>query len=163
MKYVKEYLPYLIILIGVVLVRSFIITPVIVNGGSMNPTLKDNDVLLLEKFDNDYQRNDIVVIKYNNEKLVKRVIGLPGEKIVYKKGVLYIDEKKVSDKFSNITDNFDLIELGYDNIPKGYYLVLGDNRDNSVDSRIIGLLKEEDIIGKTIYRIFPFTKFGKIY
>lgn len=162
MKYLKEYLPYLLILIGIILIRSFIITPVIVNGSSMYPTLKPNDFLLLEKYDTDYKRNDIVVVEYNKEKIVKRVIGLPGEKIVYKKGFLYINESKIFDRFSIMTEDFSLIEIGYDNIPKNCYLVLGDNRSNSIDSRIIGLVKKEEIIGKTNYRVFPFSKLGKI-
>lgn len=164
-KILKEYLPYVFIIIGVVLLRTFIITPVIVDGESMFPTLKNNQILLLNKYKKEYKRKDIVVIKYNNnnekkEKLIKRVIGLPGEYVEYKSHKLYIDGKKVDDKFANITDNFSLeyININMKKIPKGYYLVLGDNRTNSIDSRMIGLIKKEDIKGTVTRSIIPFKK-----
>ncbi len=163
MKIFKELVPYIIIVLVVVLIRSFIITPVRVNGDSMNENLQDGEILLLEKYDKDFERFDIVVLNYNNEKLVKRVIGLPGETIEYRDNILYIDGKKIEEKFiAEDTQDFKLEYLGYAEIPKGYYFVVGDNRDNSLDSRIIGLVSKEDIDGKAIFRIFPFKKFGSI-
>ena len=76
---IKEYLPYVIIIIVIVLIRSFIVTLVRVDGNSMVDTLHNGEILVLNKLDKDYKRFDIVVIKYNNERLVKRVIGLPGK------------------------------------------------------------------------------------
>ena len=80
MKKIKELIPYILIISLVILIRTFIITPVRVDGPSMEDTLENGDILLLQKFNNNYQRFDIVVLNYNNEKLVKRIIGLPGEK-----------------------------------------------------------------------------------
>lgn len=163
MKLVKELIPYIIIIIVVVLVRSFIITPVKVDGPSMEKTLYDGDILLLEKYDKDYERFDVVVLKYNNDKLVKRVIGLPGDRVEYKHDTLYINGEEIEESFINEkTENFSLKELGYNVIPEGYYFVVGDNRNNSLDSRYIGLIKKDDIEGKVIFRIFPFKSFGKI-
>lgn len=163
MKLVKELIPYIIIIIVVVLVRSFIITPVKVDGPSMEKTLYDGDILLLEKYDKDYERFDVVVLKYNNDKLVKRVIGLPGDRVEYKHDTLYINGEEIKESFiDEKTENFSLKELGYNVIPEGYYFVVGDNRNNSLDSRYIGLLKKDDIEGKVIFRIFPFKSFGKI-
>lgn len=163
MKYIKELVPYIIIIIVVVLLRTFIITPVRVNGPSMNSTLNDGDVLLLEKYDTDFQRFDIVVLKYNGEKLVKRVIGLPGETIEYKDNTLYINNKKINEPFLvEETEDFSLKKLGYDKIPDGYYFVVGDNRDNSLDSRFIGLIPKDTMEGKVVFRLFPFKNFGKI-
>lgn len=163
MKLVKELIPYIIIIIVVVLVRSFIITPVKVDGPSMEKTLYDGDILLLEKYDKDYERFDVVVLKYNNDKLVKRVIGLPGDRVEYKHDTLYINGEDIEESFiDEKTENFSLKELGYNVIPEGYYFVVGDNRNNSLDSRYIGLLKKDDIEGKVIFRIFPFKSFGKI-
>lgn len=163
MKLVKELIPYIIIIIVVVLVRSFIITPVKVDGPSMEKTLYDGDILLLEKYDKDYERFDVVVLKYNNDKLVKRVIGLPGDRVEYKHDTLYINGEEIEESFiDEKTENFSLKELGYNVIPEGYYFVVGDNRNNSLDSRYIGLLKKDDIEGKVIFRIFPFKSFGKI-
>ena len=91
-KILKDLYPYLVILIVVVLDRSFIITPAIVDGSSMVPTLDDGNVILLNKLDkrlNDIKRFDIVVVDYNGRKLVKRVIGLPNEYVEYNNNTLY--------------------------------------------------------------------------
>ena len=163
MKYIKELVPYIVIIVVVVLLRTFIITPVRVNGPSMIPTLNDGDILLLEKYDTNFQRHDIIVLKYNGEKLVKRVIGLPGETVEYKNNILYINGNKVNESFlTDKTQDFTLKKLGYDKIPDGYYFVVGDNRDNSLDSRFIGLIPKDTIEGKVVFRLFPFKHFGKI-
>jgi len=163
MKFIKEITPYIIIVLIVVLIRTFIITPVRVNGDSMNKTLQDGEILLLEKYDKDFERFDIVVLNYNNEKLVKRIIGLPGETIEYRNNILYINGKKIEEKFIyEDTEDFKLEYLGYDEIPKNNYFVVGDNRDDSLDSRMIGLISKDDIDGKAIFRIFPFKNFGSI-
>jgi signal peptidase I len=161
MKILKEIIPYIVIIIVVVLIRTFIATPVLVNGSSMYPTLKNNELLLLKKYDSSYKRYDIVVLNYKNEKLIKRVIGLPGEIVEYKDGILYIDGKKTEDEFSSITSDFKSSELITGSIPEGYYLVMGDNRKNSIDSRTIGLINEDDINGVTNFSLWPFGTFEK--
>ena len=159
MKVIKEFIPYLVIILIVVLIRCFVVTPVRVSGTSMYPTLKDNDIVLLKKFDKNIERFDIVVFNYNNSKLIKRVIGLPGETVKYVNGILYINNKKIDDvKLDVSTDNFFLEELGYDVIPDDYYFVLGDNRGVSQDSRIIGLISKKDICGVGVFRLFPLNK-----
>lgn len=164
-KFIKELYPYVIIVIVVVLFRTFIATPVRVDGDSMKDTLHNNDILILNKLDKSYERFDIVVIDYNDSKLVKRIIGLPGENISYKDNELYIDEKKIKDVAVARTYDFTLKELyTIDKIPEGYYFVMGDNRGNSLDSRDyrVGLIKKEDIVGTTIFRLFPFNNIGTI-
>lgn len=163
MKFLKEFIPYLFIIIIVVLIRSFIVTPVRVQGSSMIPTLKDKQILLLNKWDKTYDRFSIVVLNYNNTKLVKRVVGLPGDYISYKDNKLYINNKEIKEKFKHgETENFKLEELGYDKIPDDYYFVMGDNRSNSTDSRVIGLVFKKDILGTTNLSLFPFNRFGII-
>lgn len=166
--FIKELLPYIIIIIIVVLIRTFIITPILVSGDSMKPNLHDNEVLLIKKINynsSTIERFDIVVIKEENEEIIKRIIGMPGEHISYKNNKLYVNDKIVSENFEfRDTRDFNLEEIcNCSTIPEGKYLVLGDNRPISKDSRIIGLIDEEDIIGKAIYRIWPIAKFGSIY
>ena len=165
MKFLKELLPYLIIIVVVVFIRTFIATPVRVDGSSMVPTLKNNDILILNKLARNYKRFDIVVVRAHNAKLVKRIIGLPGESIEYKDNKLYINGKVIKDVTPEETDDFSLEELyGMKKIPDGYYFVMGDNRDGSSDSRDyrIGLIKKNNILGKTILRIFPLNKIGTL-
>lgn len=161
MKFIKSLIPYLIIIVIVVVIRTFIATPVRVEGRSMVPTLKDGDILILNKLARNYKRFDIVVVSAHNSKLVKRIIGLPGENIEYKDNVLYIDGKEIKDVTPEETDDFSLEELyGMNKIPNNYYFVMGDNRDGSSDSRDyrIGLIKKENILGKTIFRLWPINK-----
>lgn len=162
MKILKEIIPYIVIIVVVVLIRTFIITPVRVDGPSMEKTLYNGDILLLEKYNHNFKRFNIVVIKYNGDSIVKRIIGLPGDTVVYKNNVLYINGKEVDEPFlEEDTEDFSLENLGYEKVPDGYYFVVGDNRDASLDSRYIGLISKGDIKGKVIFRIFPFNAFGK--
>lgn len=169
MRIIKELIPYIVIIVVVVLFRTFIATPVVVSGSSMDPTLKNGEILILNKLATNYNRYDIVVldaiINGKKERIVKRIIALPGENIEYKDHSLYINGKKMRDDFKNDTDDFSLEELeGIEEIKEGYYFVMGDNRDNSLDSRDsrVGLVKKEDIIGRPVIRIWPLNKIGTI-
>ena len=162
---IKEILPYIGVILLAILIRTFIVSPVRVNGTSMINTLKEGDILLLNKTNKNYKRFDIVVINSDGTKIIKRIIGLPGESIEYKNNSLYINNKYVKDVSKEITADFSLEELyGYAIIPEGYYFVMGDNRDGSSDSRDtrIGLIKKSDIKGKAKFRIWPLSKFGKV-
>lgn len=162
----KEILPYLIIILIILLVKRFLFTTILVNGRSMNDTLKENDVMILDKVSyrvSDIKRFDIIVLNASKTKLIKRVIGLPGEHVKYVDNELYINDKKVSDTYGKgITYDFDLTELGINKIPDGYYFVLGDNREDSLDSRSIGIIPKKDILGHATFRLYPFNKFGKV-
>ena len=162
MEWIKRCIPYVVIILVVILTRTFIVTPVRVEGTSMYPTLKDKDIILLKKYDQNYQYGDIVILNYMKTKLVKRIIGVPGDSIEVVDGKLYINMKKVDDPYSSITADFSLLELGYSKIPEGYYFVMGDNRSASSDSRMIGLIKKSDILGTASFRIFPFNAFGSV-
>lgn len=158
-KFIKELIPYIVIIIVVVLIRSYIITPVIVVGDSMVPTLEENQILLLNKIDykfNKIERYDIVVINVGKNEIIKRVIGLPGENIEYRNNTLYIDGHELETEYNFDTEDFTLNSIcNCDKIPQDKYLVLGDNRMVSSDSRIIGLIDKEDIEGSTHISIWP--------
>ncbi len=185
MKLLKSLLPYIIIVIVVVLIRTFIITPVTVVGSSMVDTLEPKEILLLSKIHykvGKIKRYDIVVIHERDDLIIKRVYGLPGDSIEYRDNKLYINGKETEDKYAtNATGDFTLQgvcirglyntsltnaekvkQCNYDKIPEGYYLVLGDNREVSLDSRSFGLVKKSDIQGKATLRLWPLNKLGGI-
>lgn len=155
----KELLPYIIIVVVVVLIRTFIVTPGVVNGSSMETTLHDGDFVIVNKIGllSGIDRFDIVVVKHDSGSIIKRVIGLPGETVKYADNVLYIDgvEIKTPILFQK-TDDF-TIKANEDE-----YVVLGDNRNNSTDSRIIGPVSKKSIKGKVGLVFFPFSNAGKI-
>lgn len=164
-KIIKEMIPYILIIGVVLLVKQYVVSPVRVNGSSMDSTLQDKDIMILNKVVYRFQevkRFDIVVIKTENDPIIKRVIGLPGEKIEYKNNILYVNGKKVEENFSHKeTEDFNIEKLGSKIVPEGSYFVLGDNRGNSVDSRYLGFIKKENILGRTKYTILPPNRLGK--
>ena len=159
MKFIKELIPYVVIILVVVLFRTYIATPVRVDGDSMDPTLKNGQILILNKMDQEYERMDIVVFDYKKDRLIKRVIGLPGETVEIKDNTLYINGEEISDYKEDVkTADYKLNVT----IPEGYYFVLGDNRSVSADSRLIGLVSKEDLKGTICFRLFPLMKIGGI-
>ena len=159
-KLLKENLPYLILFLILVLVKFYVVSPIRVNGESMSKTLEDRDIMILDEISyrfGEIKRFDIVVVKKNGEYLIKRVIGLPGEVIRYEDNTLYINNKKIEEKFYHEeTKDFET------KVPKGKYYVMGDNRTNSVDSRMIGPFSKKEIIGKTNFIVYPFHRFGTV-
>ncbi|MCI5702037.1 MAG: signal peptidase I [Erysipelotrichaceae bacterium] len=156
----KEILSYIIIIVVVLLIKHYVITPIKVNGNSMNNTLKNKDIMILDKISYRFQeieRFDIVVIKKGNDYLIKRVIGMPGETVEYKNNKLYINGKNIDEKFIHEKTNDFIME---EKIPDDCYFVVGDNRPVSNDSRYIGVINKKDILGKTSLVIFPFSRFG---
>lgn len=163
MEKLKDSISFIVIILTIILVRLFIVTPVRVDGPSMNDTLHDGDILLLDKYDNKYERFEIVVFNYNGERLIKRVIGLPGEVISYKNNKLYINGNEIEDNYGlGYTEDFELKDLNLTKIPDNEYLVMGDNRNDSLDSRYFGTISKDKILGSVKYRLFPFNKFGKV-
>src|SRR5699024_9113302 len=152
----NEWMDWIKIIVAALLialiVRKFFFSPIIVDGPSMQPTLHDQDKMIVNKFIyyiKEPERFDIVIFHANNEKdFIKRVIGLPGEHIKVENNILYVNGEEVEESFLNmvededvnypiITSDFTLENLNgnYDTIPENHVLVLGDNRKNSTDSR----------------------------
>lgn len=160
----------IIALIIAFIVRAFIISPIVVDGPSMQPTLNNQDQMIVNKFNyhfNDPNRFDIVIFHATEDKdYIKRVIGLPGEHVEVINDELYINQTKEEEYYlqssdgSIKTENFKLESLpgGYEKIPEGQVLVLGDNRNNSTDSRIIGLVDIDEIVGKASFIYWPLNR-----
>ena len=152
-------------------VYFFLGRPFTVSGASMYPTLHNGDRMVLSKV-GDIHRFDVVILKAPDENVeyIKRVIGMPGDTIEMKSGVLYINGKKVEQPFINtealakqtvFMDDFTLESLtGESKVPEGKYFVLGDNRGVSKDSRMIGFIDRSAIEGKAVFTIWPFGRIG---
>lgn len=154
-------------------IKQFLFTPVLVKGASMMPTLEDQDRVIINKIGPKFKsvdRFDIVVVKMNEEEnYIKRIIGLPGDKIEYKDDQLYINGEKYSEPYldqykkelkdsGSLTYDFTLEQiLGETTVPEGDYFVLGDNRRVSKDSRVpeVGFIPKEKIMGTTSIICWP--------
>lgn len=160
-KIIKELIPYIVILIVVVVIRTFFYTPIMVSGPSMNPTLEDGDIMILNKRGK-IERFDIVVVDTGTEPIIKRVIALPGETIQCENDKVYVNHRLQEENMSKgNTCAIESMEFKYE-LGEDEYFVMGDNRSNSTDSRIIGPVKKEQIKGKTHLILYPFKRFGNV-
>ncbi|PAV30096.1 signal peptidase I [Virgibacillus profundi] len=158
------------------IIRMFLFAPIVVDGPSMMPTLHDGDQMIVNKFTyliDEPDRFDVIVFHASAQKdFIKRVIGLPGEHVEVIDNVLYIDGEKVEETFlekkdglyQTLTNDFSLENLPgeYEVIPEEHVLVLGDNRGNSTDSRMIGLISMDQIVGKTSLIYWPLDRMQTI-
>ncbi|MBJ7552944.1 signal peptidase I [Marinomonas spartinae] len=203
-KFVLEVKSYFGIIAVIFIVRSFIVEPFQIPSGSMLPTLKIGDFILVNKFDygirlpvlnttliktTEPKRGDVIVFKYPRDpsiNYIKRVVGLPGDHISYHNKILKINGKQVSKQFiadlppspdqnqeavSLFKEDLDgTVHYIYNNhypnplqgdyvVPKGHYFVMGDNRDNSADSRVWGFVPESDLKGRAFYVWLYWNKF----
>lgn len=143
------------IIIGILLLFIILTKRIEINGYSMEPTLKNSDIVLIKKMlpINKIKRNEIILAEdpYNeNNKIIKRVIGLPGETIYCMDGEIYVNNTKMEDvnQMNKRTKNFGPIKLSEDQ-----YFILGDNRNKSTDSRIFGAINKNKIIGVFIKKL----------
>lgn len=184
-------LTILVAVIAALLIRSFVFEPVRVDGASMNDTLADGEIMFVTKFDysstwlsmpwqsNDAkekaprftfggnpQRFDVVICRYpgrGDTNFVKRVIGLPGDTIELKEGYLYVNGEKYDEPY--ISDEYRDGWLNNTNpftVPEGQYFVMGDHRDNSNDSRSVGPIDRNMIVGHVRHVVFPFNKWRAV-
>lgn len=142
----------------ILMIRHFLIENVTVGGKSMEPTFSSGDVVLQKKFALSLERFDVVIVDGEEKNLIKRIIGLPNERIQIIDGLVYIngallDTDICSDLIQDGGCADEEVQLAEDE-----YFVLGDNRNASSDSRDFGAVKREQIDGKVIMRILPFSE-----
>lgn len=161
---------------GLAIILAFVITlfikPTLVRGDSMLPTLHENDYLIINKIGykvGEPKNGDVIVFKSDleqndgtNKDLVKRIIGIEGDRIIIKDGKVYVNDKLLNETYlSQGMDTKGDIDLV---IPQGKLFVLGDNREVSLDSRYeqVGLVDISDVEGKVLIRLYPFNDISLI-
>ncbi|MFZ0429841.1 MAG: signal peptidase I [Acidobacteriota bacterium] len=150
-----------------VLIVVFVVQPVKVEGTSMEPRLFDQERIFVNKFVyriTDIHRDDIVVFWYPRDpskSFIKRVIGLPGEEVLIRDGIVYINGEPLDEPYVP-SQFFDPSSFGPVIVPPESYFVLGDHRNSSNDSRSWGFVPYGSIFGKAVLRYWPITKFGLI-
>ncbi|WP_096189148.1 signal peptidase I [Evansella halocellulosilytica] len=168
-----EWLKAIVVaLLLAVVIRFFFFAPIVVDGQSMMPTLEHNDRMIVNKIGyniGEPDRFDIIVFHApQNKDYIKRVIGLPGDTIYYENDVLYINGEAVEEPYLNeykesasklpFTQDFHIKDItGYETVPEGHVFVLGDNRQHSKDSRHIGMVPYDEVVGKANFVFWPFS------
>lgn len=169
----EEIQSYAVSLAVALLVRFFIVEPRFIPSLSMYPTFEIGDQLAVDKISKLYRpvvRKDVVVFNPpqafkeisgmdNNEALIKRVIAVAGDVVQMKKGVLIVNGEAQTDSFVNEAAYYD---WGPQAVPPGMLMVLGDNRNHSLDSHIWGFLPKENVIGRAIFKYWPVWRLGAI-
>ena len=168
---IKAIVDIIVIVCAAFLMVNFFFDNTKITGHSMNNTLKNEDVMLVNKVAYKYRdpkRYDVIIFKPNignvSDYYTKRIIGLPGETVQIVDGKVYIDGEMLKDDvidkvIFNAGNAAKPIKLGYNE-----YFVLGDNRNNSDDSRFsnVGFVKYEDIVGMPWFVVYPFSSFGTV-
>ncbi len=166
-----EWAKIIVTSLVIALVITHFVRPTLVQGSSMYPTLEEKDYLIINRVAYNHKepkRGDIIVFKTDllqsngkEKDLVKRVIALPGDHIKITDDKVYLNGKLQDEKYvhgEKTEGDIDMV------IPEGYVFAMGDNRENSMDSRDseVGIVNENDIMGKVMVRLYPFNKIGKV-
>jgi signal peptidase I len=162
----------LVALLAALILRTFIIQPYFIPSGSMEPTLKIGDKVLVNKLSYDFHsihRGDVIVFKKPADDftpgikdLIKRVIGLPGETISSKDGFVYINGVRLNETWLPKVDQGVTFGIKPTLIPPGEYYVMGDNRTDSSDSRVIGPIRKSLIVGRAFIKVWPLDRIGTL-
>lgn len=163
-----EWTKAIVIALGLALIiRGFLFAPFIVDGHSMDLTLNDGERLIVNKIVYTFgepERGDIIVFHYDEEKdYIKRVIGLPGDKVTVRDDKLYVNEEWVKEPYLNeLKEKYNMEgqrfteSFGEIIVPEGELFVMGDNRPRSRDSRRIGTIEMEQVVGRADFAFWPF-------
>ncbi len=146
---------------------TFVAQPVRVQGASMQPRIEDNERILINKAIYRFQgveRGDVVVFYYPRDpsvSYIKRVIGLPGDRVEIKNGTVYVNEAAIEEPYllPEYRDRYDMPETL---VESGHYFVMGDHRSSSMDSRSFGSVPEKYIYGKATFCVWPIAKTGRV-
>ena len=161
-----------IALVLFLIVYVWFLSPHQVSGTSMVPNYENGEILLADKFFSKmspYKRGDVIIFKYDDQRdFIKRIIGLPGEKVMIKDGKVYINDKELNEPYlpagteTHEEDSQNLAEGIGKVVPEGSFFVLGDNREFSSDSRAIGFInpKGHEIKGRVWLTYWPLNKIG---
>jgi len=150
-----------------IMIVIFLYQPVKVEGTSMLPELKDQERIFVNKFVYRFgkiSRRDIVVFWYPRDptkSFIKRIIGLPGDTIEIRKGVVYVNGEPLDEPYI-LPMYMDLKSMDPRTVEYGYYFVMGDDRKFSSDSRVWGLVPEKYIYGKAVFRYWPVSQIGSL-
>ncbi|MFZ5639714.1 MAG: signal peptidase I [Bacillota bacterium] len=149
-----------------VIIRFFLFQPFYIPSGSMEPTLKPGDRIIVNKLIYRYsqpKRGDIMVFKYPRDPardFIKRTVGLPEETVEIKDSKVYINNKEIPQPF--LEPGLKFGSFGPVEVPEGSYFMMGDNRNNSEDSRVWGTLPRENIVGKAMFIYWPLSRIGMV-
>lgn len=169
----KDLIKDIVIALAIVLVITAVVKPTIVKEHSMEPTLYENNYLLINKLaykTGDEKQGDIIVFKSglqdekgNSKLLIKRIIGLPGDEVTVKDGNVFINGIRLHEEYLN--DGITTGEVIDYTVPEDHFFVMGDNRLVSIDSRdpSVGCVSEDAILGKAFVRLYPFSEIGGLY
>ena len=169
----RENLQIVIIALGLaILIRAFIAEPRFIPSDSMLPTLHIGDRVVVEKISyylEPPKTGDIVVFSppeqlqeqgfTQDQAFIKRIIGLPGQTVTVKKGLVYLNDKALVEKYIAEPPKY---QWGPYRVPENQYFVMGDNRNNSNDSSRWGFLPKQNIIGRAVVRFWPLERIGKV-
>jgi signal peptidase I len=164
---VRNLVEWVVIIGGAFLVafvvKTFLIQAFFIPSGSMLPTLHEHDRVLVNKLSydlHDVHRGDLVVFERPEgdsssqiKDLIKRVVGLPGETIESRDGHVYVDGRRLEEPY--LEDGTQTTNLDQQTVPRGHVFVMGDNRSDSMDSRIFHAIDEDLIVGRAFVRVWP--------